>query len=219
MSTEQKKLGTFYTPINLALALCQMLDRDLGGPAGWVLEPSVGAGAFVRAAKALWPSCRVLGVDVDRNAPGLALCDETFVGDFLSWNPSRLFDVVVGNPPFSVQLERTIGKRNPCKKTVNHEVGEAHVRKCLELLNRGGSCSLLLRAAFVHPEKRTDLLERVDIEAKVSPRPSFTDGGSDNSEYSIFQWRNTHFAPRRRIERLAWDKPRKPRTKSHTEAG
>jgi hypothetical protein len=213
MSKDQKRLGTFYTPINLALAICQMIDRDLGGPAGWVLEPSVGEGAFVRAAKALWPTCKVLGIDVDPKAPGFTLCDETIVGDFLQWNPSSFagFDVVVGNPPFSIQVERTYGKRNPRTKWVNHEVGEAHVRKCLSLLNRGGSCDLLLRAAFVHTLGRTDLLERLDIEAKVGPRPSFTGGGSDNSEYSTFQWRNSHFAPRRRIERLTWDKPRRQR--------
>lgn len=211
MTSDKHKLGSFFTPFDLAFAICLMIDRDLGGPAGWVLEPSVGEGAFARAARAIWPSCRILGIDIDPEAPGFRFCDEAVVADFLTWSPNREFDAVVGNPPFSIEVERVVGKRNPKTKTVKQEVGEAHVRKAISLLTGGGSCSLLLRAAFLHPGRRTDLLEALDIEARVAPRPSFTGGKSDNSEYSVFQWRNSPFAPRRRSERLTWAKPRKVR--------
>lgn len=96
-------LGRRYTPDLLALRICQRLAAAGVSPSV-VIEGHVGGGAFVRAARATWPSARIIGVDIDPTAPGLALCDAAHTGSWedvaaalLAAHPHAL---VVGNPPF-----------------------------------------------------------------------------------------------------------------------
>jgi hypothetical protein len=93
-------LDRCYTPDKLAQAIVDSLA--ITSPQT-VLEPSVGGGAFVRAVRRAWPDATILGVDIDPDAPGLALCDEVFIGDFLDHTlPTP--DLIVGNPPFKDAL-------------------------------------------------------------------------------------------------------------------
>lgn len=92
-------LDRFYTPDRLALALLERLARCSPTPRS-ILEPSVGGGAFVRAARQVWPGASITGCDLDRRARGLELCDEAVVGAFEYAADLERHDLVVGNPPF-----------------------------------------------------------------------------------------------------------------------
>src|SRR6478736_5920944 len=94
--TPHDALGRYYTPQRLADLVVDALDAS----PDVVVEPSVGGGAFARAIRRRWPSARLVGVDVDPAARGLALCDEAIVDDWLSASSGMVADVVVGNPPF-----------------------------------------------------------------------------------------------------------------------
>jgi N-6 DNA Methylase len=224
----QQALGKFYTPDNLALAMVKAVACLINKPVKWVLEPSVGDGAFVRAARFVWPDCKVIGVDIDPDAPGLALCDERFVCDFLKYyqQPKVLqfqADVVIGNPPFSVGEWRDYGPKRPSGKAeciekrgdtyfklIKTEVAESHVRQSFSHTVCGGTVAMLLPAGFLHAASRDELLRSLEIELKINPRPPFApDGGTDNRDYSAFLWQNT--SPgceyRRPPGRLWWDKP------------
>lgn len=93
-----------YTPDRLAVACVERLHAD-GWLAddSWVVEPSVGGGAFARALRAR--GHRVLGVDRDPLAQGGRWCDLYLP---TTWEDAvasgRLRDVhpggVLGNPPF-----------------------------------------------------------------------------------------------------------------------
>lgn len=97
-------LERFYTPDTLAAACLDRLPDLPDLPVGaTVLEPSCGGGAFVRAARKRWPGVRVLGFDLDPEAPGLRMVDEHVVGDFLERTPAGV-DLVFGNPPFGPAL-------------------------------------------------------------------------------------------------------------------
>lgn len=208
MPTDQQKTGSYYTPQSLADAIIDLLGGELTGKKLDVLEPSVGGGAFVSSVVSRLERPFVTGCDINEAAPGLLLCGIPVVGDFLLKVFTFDFDLIVGNVPFSVTEQRVVGKRNPRTKDFKKEVGEAHVRKCLSLLAQGGVCAIIQRAAFLHPAKRADLLERLDSELKISPRPPFKeDGKGDNSDYSLFIWRNSKFPPRHHVGRLDWDKP------------
>lgn len=220
---EQQALGKFYTPDNLALAMVRAAKTELGVAVNVAIEPSVGGGAFVHAIRECWPNCHIIGVDIDPEAPGLAFCDETFVGDFLDYakDVERRHDLVIGNPPFSVGEWRDCGKKKPnvkgekrlnpetgnWERLVKTEVAESHVRAALGILADGGRCSMLLPAGFLHAKDRNDLLDGLLIERKINPRPPFApDGGTDNRDYSAFTWRpgdSRRYAP----ERLSWEKP------------
>ena len=86
------------TPLATARRLLPLVLPD-GAPGLRVLEPHVGGGAFVTAAREVWPGCRVHGLDVDPDAAGLALCDISAVSDWRTY-PPWLANVLVGNPPY-----------------------------------------------------------------------------------------------------------------------
>lgn len=220
---EQQALGKFYTPDNLALAMVRAVIPEFLS-VGVALEPSVGGGAFVHAIREYWPNCHIIGVDIDPEAPGLALCDETFIGDFLDYakDAERRHDLVIGNPPFSVGEWRDCGKKKPnvkgekrlnpetgnWERLVKTEVAESHVRASIGLLNRNGLASFLVPAGFLHASGRSDLLKSLRIERKITPRPPFApDGGTDNRDYSCFSWRSDNMCARFAPERLSWEKP------------
>lgn len=230
MTSDQQILGKFYTPLPVARAIVATIDQELNKPPEHILEPSVGGGAFVIAACERWPDAHVTGIDIDRDAPGLGYCNSTFINDFESLAiVGPAFDLVLGNPPFSVYEWRRCGKRGAkpksakidqekirqnestglWEKLVKREVASAHVRNCLKFTAPAGRVALLLRAAFLHPADRDDLIDCLDFEFKISPRIPFNeDGGADNSEYSCFLWRNVACGLRG-VRRLVWDKPSK----------
>ena len=97
-------LDRFFTPLPLARVICQALRDRLKLEPRLVLEPSVGGGNFVRAARETWPGCYVFGVDIDPDAEGFKLCNEHHVGDWLEFGPKMTpasFDLSIGNPPFT----------------------------------------------------------------------------------------------------------------------
>jgi hypothetical protein len=166
--TGRKERGAFYTPDGLALAICRSLRDRLGIAPRTVLEPGCGGGAFLRAADSIWPESSLEGIDLLPACSGPGLVSKMNVFDW-----SEPVDLIVGNPDYS-KAEET-------------------VRHCLPLLNDGGCLAFLLRLAFLAGQKRADLYERYPLYAlqPIAGRPSFTDGGTDSSEYGLFVWKRS----------------------------
>ena len=157
-------LDRYYTEPHLADALVGLLDVL---PGHLVVEPSVGRGAFLRAARAR--ACEVVGIDIDPEAEGLALCRpaDRVVGDLLTTSIEA--DWYLGNPPY--------------------KHAEAHIRHAIEHSEVG--CAFLLRLAFLESLKRWPFWQahppaRVWV---LSKRPSFTGGKTDSCAYAWFEWR------------------------------
>ena len=165
-------LDAYYTEDATALACVRTLDLLDEGLT--VIEPSVGGGAFVRAVIEVAPSSYVIGVDVNPDAAGTALCQYALDCDFAITTGHAHW--IIGNPPYS------------------H--AEAHVRHALTLAPR---CAFLLRLAFLESVKRVDFWRdhqpsEVFVLAK---RPSFTGGGTDSAAYGWFVWDRTKPGPTR----------------------
>ena len=99
-------LGRRYTPDGLARAILIRLAEELDAPPDVIIEGHVGGGAFPRQARLVFPTAKVVGVDLDRSAPGFDLCDVRLVGPWEDVATSILLEhatsrtLVVGNPPF-----------------------------------------------------------------------------------------------------------------------
>jgi predicted RNA methylase len=122
---DKNPLAYFPTPAALARDLVSMISPQL--PRLRVLEPSAGSGNLIEAIKLEWPSSTVVAVEADPiNVAQLLArewpthdywdewCDDTIgwgdievmEGDFLTLGEDELegkFDVVIMNPPFSVE--------------------------------------------------------------------------------------------------------------------
>lgn len=97
-------LAYFPTPADLASAIVAGLECT--SDPKFILEPSAGSGALVAAARKRWPLARVTAVELDPlNAAMLrGSCSLVIEADFLAVDfGGQLFDVIVMNPPFSVE--------------------------------------------------------------------------------------------------------------------
>jgi hypothetical protein len=171
---ERIPLDQYFTPPDVARRCVMALDTvSLFDQPSYVAEPSVGGGAFALAVRELWPSARVLGVDLDPGSRGFDLCHEACVSDWLDvpGRASDPFDAVIGNPPYS------------------H--AEPHIRHALSVVREGGTVAFLLRLAMLEGQKRAAFWREFPPVAVhvLSRRPSFTGGGTDSAAYGFFQWR------------------------------
>jgi len=105
----RNKNQAHYTGLKLARIVIAMLDERLPRAPDVFVEPSVGAGAFIIAARERWPGVRTIGVDIAEKAAGLARCDVAIVGDWLEASQTLRYaklvgpgclTVIAGNPPF-----------------------------------------------------------------------------------------------------------------------
>jgi hypothetical protein len=83
---------------------------DRHGKPSTVLDPCAGGGAFLRAARAVWPDVRTIGADIDPGAQGAAFATngwKTCDACTLHAGPD---DWVVTNPPFGPHVERGIAR-------------------------------------------------------------------------------------------------------------
>jgi hypothetical protein len=193
-------MDAYMTPDELALAICAGLRRRGVDPEE-IIEPSAGAGAFVRAARATWPDAHITAVEIDRTkTPVLAIADVVMVEDWVGLarllangqseeGKSRL---VVGNPPFRQAQE--------------------HIEASLDLLREGDRLAFLLRLNFLGARERVSFWRRrlgLETVQTVAPRPSFGlnkhgKPGSDGTEYAVFTWRKGYRGAPRVLAPLVW---------------
>lgn len=193
---ERVNSDAYMTPPAVADACCARLVED-----GWVrrrsivLEPSAGTGSFVRAAaKFFAPSC------IHANEPFATMDPDavperghgmlTFLKfEDLDGNGNNIgpYDAVVGNPPFSL--------------------AEEHVKIALSMLAVGGSLAFVLRLNFMGAIKRCSFWRAHPPDAVYTlvPRPSFTGGGNDSTEYALFVWRHARRSGQV-IDWINWEK-------------
>ncbi len=163
----RRALDRYYTPDPVALHLAQLVPA---APTWRVADLQVGGGAWIRAVRELGHTGPVTVADVDPEARGLDLAYGKDDLRVVSDRADVVADLVIGNPPYNQ--------------------AEACVRHALEVAPR---VAFLLRLSFLGSAGRVALFrERPPVAVyMVSPRPSFTGGGTDSSEYAFIVWDET----------------------------
>lgn len=178
-----RRAGDAYqTPPSLCLFLVDLLPDS----PQCILEPSTGTGNFVRALRTRHRTASIHAVEpyaFGVFADGYA--DHTYMVRFEDFMPEKRFDLIIGNPPYSL--------------------AEAHVRRALGMLWHGGKLAFLLRLAFLESQKRLPLWREYPPEQihVLSERPSFTGGGTDSAAYGFFIWR-AGFVGKTTLDVVSW---------------
>jgi hypothetical protein len=193
---ERILLDAYQTPEPLALAICGALRRAIGDPEE-IIEPSAGAGAFVGAARATWPDAHITAVEVADGRKSACLAAganvfirqcwvETAIGLANYQTPEGKPRLVVGNPPF--------------------REAERHIIAALDLLREGDHLAFLLRLNFLGSLDRVRFWRRNPAMwvKTIAPRPSFTGGGTDGTEYAVFCWRKGYRGRTQLLAPLVW---------------
>lgn len=176
---DREEGDAYYTPPWAVRAFLSAFHPHLG-PTDWlrVLEPSCGRGAVLRELVAAGISNeRIWGVDIDVEA-AIACRSAGFeyvaCADYLTIPLARRFDLVIGNPPYSL--------------------AEEFIRRSLDLLKDSGRCAFLLRLNFLEGQKRAPWLRQHVPDVYVLPRrPSFYASGpkkgkTDGTAYAWMVW-------------------------------
>lgn len=165
----ERKPSDFYaTPIEVI----ENLLHNYNLPNGNILEPSAGNGNIVSAIKNMDKSRLVTALELREEEYNnlTQIADEVITQNYLEWDTNRKFDVIIGNPPYSLALE--------------------FVNKSLELLSDQGVLIFLLRTAFLESKSRYEFWQNNQLSGlyTLSKRPSFTGKGTDATSYSWFIW-------------------------------
>lgn len=161
----RKSRGQFFTPVEVARAMVR-IARALGGgrlPAGPVVDPACGEGAFLTAALAEGiGAARLVGVDVDRSLRRAwqagRLIDRGVrltVANGLAWaGPEGGAGFVIGNPPFGPRID---AERIECR----------FARKFLALTKPGGLVAMILPEGLLANQRTAKLRRELVSEAQI----------------------------------------------------
>ena len=169
-----KSNGIFFTPKSIRTELCSYLPRDISK--SHILEPSFGSGEFIMDLSE--EAASITGVELD---PVLyqsvhTILDKTNVQlynqDFLEFETDRLFDIIIGNPPYA-QIK-------DCKKKYRQTYPELEgkfdlyilfILKSLKLLAPGGLLLFVVPGTFTstssYDKIRTKLQKQFSIEQVI----------------------------------------------------
>lgn len=184
---EDRREADYYpTPDRLAVACCRALVQFCPRPKR-ILEPSAGAGAFVRAVRQVWPDAHLTAVELrgeEHDSLVASGADQVVIDEFKKFLMASLLSepvLVVGNPPYSLAQE--------------------HIMLLLDYLPPGSLIAFLLKLGFMGTKDRADLLWKQGQCHYIKPilgRPSFVKGGqstSDVNEYGLFIWEVGYTGP------------------------
>ena len=167
---KRKKADFYATPLETVYSLLDnyknIKSNDL------ILEPSAGNGNIIKALRNRGFKNHITAVEcrAEEEKALLKLTNDIYISDFLKSKISVKYDVIIGNPPYSL--------------------AQQFIDKSLSMLNPGGRLIFLLRTNFLESKKRYEWWQD-KIPSKLyvlSKRPSFTGQGTDATSYSWFIW-------------------------------
>ena len=137
-----------------------------------ILEPAAGNGNIIKVLKDKGTKGNITAIEIRGEEYNnlIKLADKVIIDDFLQWNTNKNFDLIIGNPPFSLARE--------------------FLEKCFEISNEKTIIVMLLRTSFLESKSRYDFWQKHPLSGLyvLSKRPSFTGKGTDATSYAWFIW-------------------------------
>lgn len=176
----RRKHDAYFTVDEMALAICRRLAVYFSP--NRIVEPTAGDGAFVRAARQVWPEAVIVAIDIveEKNRAACESAGAKFICADARTIDYRGADLILGNLPFSLAA--------PILRRIRETASTTPIAVLLPVGFPGRTKgrvrgkedpSLRRDAAFWALVQRT-------YSAVLHPRPSFSgDGRTDSMEYEL----------------------------------
>ncbi len=149
-------LGQVFTPPAIVDCMLKLIRNK-----GRVLEPSCGDGAFLRH----FP--QAMGIEIDpRQAPSGAR-----VMDFFELSADKMFDTIIGNPPYVRYQDIPSSTRSLMRRTVLDARANLYlffIEKCLRHLAPGGELIFITPRDFLKATSAVPLNQRLFAEGSMT---------------------------------------------------
>ena len=193
--TPRRKSDFYPTPYGLCNYAMNTIIPSNFSPSR-ILDPGAGEGRWGKFARGRWPLARIEGLDIEDYSHLTKKLYKAYtyyysMCDYINSYYSRsIYDLVIGNPPFSL--------------------AEEFIRKSLSILKMGGYLLFLLKTDFLAGIKRQKGLWTFHPPKEVwvcSKRPSWNTPNNtrtDSNTYAIYLWQ-TGYYEEPIIKWLKWD--------------
>lgn len=176
--SRKKRLSQYYTNRDVAELLISSLPSD---EANKIIDLSAGEGSLLLTAKVKYESAKLYGIDIDdencrkldclKNTTSICL-DATHSASFDKIKAhNSTYDIVIGNPPF-YRVEHTGFSRELFKEwSLNHKTKYYRAEilflmLSLKLLEREGSCGIVVPDTLISSDKYKPLREKIALSFK-----------------------------------------------------
>ena len=168
--TVRKPHDFYATPISAIEKILQNFNFDHMT----ILEPSAGNGNIIKVLREKYIDTNITAMEIrEEEKDNLQqVSDTVIIGDFLTTEFTDTYDVIIGNPPYSLAKE--------------------FMEKCFTVAHENTKIIMLLRTAFLESKARYSFWQQYPLSGLyvLSQRPSFTGKGTDATSYSWFLWDN-----------------------------
>lgn len=163
-------LDEYYTDIKIVDTIRNLIKNDLkDSPNLHVLEPSIGTGNFLYAAKELEAKCFVTGFEINETTakiaklfhPDAEINLRSFETEFINENGVKAnrsqyknqYDLVIGNPPYGEHrgFYKGLGEEPKIAKYEDY-----FVKRSLDVLKEGGVLAMVLPSGWLNRNKKLD---------------------------------------------------------------
>ena len=155
LNKDEKKLnGIYFTPPETIMKNLKLLEPYINN-IKTVLEPSCGSCEYIEQLNKYWHNLQITGIELNKTIYESIKCLENettkiYHQDYLSFNTSNLYDLIIGNPPYYVI------KKNIIDPSYHHffdgrpNIYIPFIIKSLKLLNSNGILSFILPKNFLN---------------------------------------------------------------------
>ena len=151
----KKDNGIFFTPPNTIAENIDMLSDYIVDGAD-ILEPSCGSGEYIIQLNTLYPNSKITGIEFNesiyKQIKHLNNSDNITIhnADFLEYNDSKKYDLIIGNPPYFVMKKNDLDEKYHDYFDGRPNIFIPFIIKCLDMLNPEGILSFVLPKNFIN---------------------------------------------------------------------
>lgn len=155
-SKTKKSEGVFFTPQTIVNATIERVKKENVNIKN-ILEPSCGSGEFFQVLDSNYTDVKITGIELNKtiynkmNDTTLENNELTLVNqDYLKWNASQKYDLIVGNPPYFVMKKGDVDERFHDFIEGRPNIFTLFIIHSLQFLEKDGILAFVLPKNFVN---------------------------------------------------------------------